>query len=627
MWLVEVAALEDDKFLVQTVADVLGVRDHSGRPPMVVLTEFLEDKELLLVLDNCEHLVDACAMLVSDMLRAAPGLRVLATSRQVLRSGGEALLEVPPLPVPQAERPVTAQLVARNAAVRLFAERAAVARPGFRVDAGNRAAVVRVCRRLEGIPLAIELTAVRVRALSLDQILERLESCYFELLAEGSRAAVPRVRTLRAAIASSFELCSEQERTVWLRASVFTGAFDLGAAEEVCADTGIAGEDVLELVAGLVDKSVLVRTDGSVARFRMLEAIRQFGEQGLASSGRQSVVRLRHRDYYARLAEVAEREWVGPNELVWFAWFRRERANLRTALEFCLTELGQARAGLAIAASLWSYWCISGWFSEARHWLESALNLERESSPARAKALWVNGLFAFMQGDSAAGWSMERECQALARRLGDEHSFAYAKRLSGTAAFVRLDFPRSLALFEDALTGLADRAAIWIILLQMSATPSIAGEDRAAAFGEQCLNLVNNRGGPMSKSWALWVHGLGRWTAGHRQLADRLIREALRTGRPLDDQWGTAHCLEILAWNAAAERNAERAARLLGAASRLWQATGTSPAELPHIAPDHALYGRRIQQALGNEARTTHFSEGAKLTSEQAIAYALSHEA
>jgi predicted ATPase len=631
VWLVELAALEDDTFVAQTVADALGIRDHSGRPAMVVLAEFLEDKELLLVLDNCEHLVDACALLVNDVLAVAPRLRVLATSRQALRSGGEHLLEVPPLPVPDTEVALTHRALARNEAVRLFTERAALARPGFTVDARNRAAVARVCRRLEGIPLAIELAAARVRALSLEQIQARLDECYFELLAEASRTAVPRVQTLQAAITWSFDLCSEQERTVWLRASVFTGGFDLQAAEEVCTGAGIAREDVLELVAGLVDKSVLVRTeDAAVARYRMLEAIRQYGDQQLASSGQQRAVRLRHRDHYRRLAEQAEREWVGPNELAWFAWFRREHANLRTALEFCLTEPGQARAGLAIAASLWIYWHIAGWLSEARYWFDSALALDRKPSPARAKALWVTGWFAFLQADWAAGLSLVEECRELAERLGDEYALAHAAWISGVAAFFRDDIPCAVALYEDALPGLratGDRTSVWITLLSLAVSTSVAGDSESALdFGEECLSLVEDCGGSMSKSWALSAHGYGRWTAGDLRQADRLTRQALRTGQPLSDQLTTAHCLETLAWIAAAERNAERAARLLGAACRLWRSTGTSPSELRHLAPAHKLCEQRARQVLGDHPFTTLLDEGTTLTSEHAIAYALSHE-
>jgi predicted ATPase len=632
VWLVELAALEDDKFLAETIADALGVHDRSTRPPLDVLLDRLVDTRLLLVLDNCEHVVDACAMLVTKLLAAAPGLRILATSRQALRSTGEYLLEVPPLPVPDCDRPMTTRMLAQNDAVHMFAERAAFALPGFTVDAHNRATVAELSRRLEGIPLAIELAAVRVRALPLEQILHRLDAYYFDFLAEGSRVAVPRVQTLRTAIDWSFDLCSDLEQKLWLRASVFTGGFDLEAAEEVCSGTGIDREDVLPLVAGLVDKSVLIRTvgDGDTARYQMLEAIRQFGEQRLASSGQQMAVRLRHRDYYRHLAERAERDWVGPNELESFARLRDEHANLRTALEFCLIEPGEARAGLEIAASLWNYWTISGCLGEGRHWLDRALKLDREPSSARAKALWVDAWLALLHADWAAGRSMVEESRVLAVRLGDECALAHATRISGVAAFFHDDIPRAVTLYEDALAGLratGDRGGVWIGLLNLVAATAAGGDvDRVVACGKECLSLVDSYGGSMSRSWALWVHGLGRWTVGDRQEADRLTREALRTGRPLSDQFGTAHSLETLAWIAAAAGNEERAARLLGAADTLWRSTGSPPSELRHVGPEHRLCGQRARRALGDESFAALFGEGTRLTAVEAIAYALGDE-
>jgi predicted ATPase len=627
VWLVELAALEDDKFLAQTVSDALGVRDHSGRPPLTVLAEFLQDNELLLVLDNCEHLVDACAMLVTDVLRAAPRLRILATSRQALRSGGEYLLEVPTLPVTDAEVPMTARALARNEAVRLFAERAALARPGFTVNARNRATVARVCRRLEGIPLAIELAAVRVRALSLEQILTRLENYYFELLAEGSRTAVPRMQTLHAAIGWSFDLCSEQEQKVWARASVFCGSFDLDAAEYVCSGAGIAREDMLELVTGLVEKSVLIRTDhGNVARYRMLEAIRQYGHQQLTAANR-AAVRTRHRDHYGQLTRRVQQELLGAGELEWLTRLRHDHDNLRAALEFCLTEPDQARTGLEIAACPWHYWLISGRHAEGRHWLDDALRLDRQPSPERAKALWVNGWLALLQADWTTGRLLVEECRTLAGRLGDEAAQAHATRVSGVAAFFHDEIPRSVTLFEQALTGLrtaGDRSGVWMTLLHLIAATAILGDGaRVRDYGEQCLALVAAQGAPTTRSWSLWVHGLGRWLIGDRQEADGLIREGLRAAQSAIDRWGIAHCLEMLAWIAAAQHHSQRTARLLGAAHTFWRSTGTPPSELRHLAPEHKLCEQHARRTLGDQTFTTLFDEGTQLTTDQAITYAL----
>ena len=304
VWLVELAALTDEKLLAPTVADALGVRHQQGqRSTPQMLADYLADKRLLLVLDNCEHLLDPCAVLTSRLLRATTGVRILATSRQGLTVAGEHLLEVPPLPVPDPGQPVTPRALARGQAVRLFAERAALARPGFAIDAGNRATIVRICHRLDGIPLAIELAALRVRAMPVTKILTGLDD-YLGFLTTGSRVTVPRAQTLRAAIDWSFALCSPPEQQLWARASVFAGGFDLAAAEAVCGGMGIACEDVFDLVAGLIDKSVLTRTHEdteTLARYRMLEALRHYGQERLASSGHLTAVHIRHRDHYPRV--------------------------------------------------------------------------------------------------------------------------------------------------------------------------------------------------------------------------------------------------------------------------------------------------------------------------------------
>lgn len=622
---VELAALEDRRFLPQTVANVLGVQDLSPRPTQEVLEEFLADKDLLLVLDNCEHMVEACAVLADRLLAGAPRLRILATSRHTLRAAGEHVLEVPPLPVP--DPPSTP---ARNEAMRLFADRAAAAHPGFTVDARNRDTVARLCRRLEGIPLAIELAAVRVRALPVKQILARLENSYFDVLAEGSRVTLPPTQTLRAAIDWSFNLCSDQEQRLWARASVFCGAFDLDAAEHVCSGTGIADEDVLELVAGLVEKSILIRADhdrGGAARYRMLEALRQYGAQLLASSDEETVVRTRHRDHYAHLAERVDQEWLGPHELEWFTRLWQDHANLRAALEFCLAEPGQGRTALEIAGCLWLYWTVSGRHTEARHWLGQALSLDPEPSPARARALWGNGWFALLQADWAESRSSLAECHALAERLGDRAALAQYTRTLATAAFFEEDISRALTLFEDAIEAMeavGDRSGLWFTLIQLMVPNGALGKvDGVGDRGEQCLSLVAPEGAPIARSWSLWVQGLAQWWVGDERAADELTREALRIGQASIDRWGAAHCLEMLAWVAAARHDSARAARLFGAAHTLWRSTGTPPAELNHIAPKHKLGKQRAHSELGNETFNALFDEGARFTDDEAVTYAL----
>jgi non-specific serine/threonine protein kinase len=629
VWLVEMAALTDGNLLPQTLADVLGTHNQLHVPTVSMLADHLADKELLLVMDNCEHLVDASAALVGKLLAAAPGLRVLATSRQPLSALGEQLLEVPPMPVPNPDELTTTRAVARHDAVRLFAERASVAQPGFAVNAGNRATVVRICQRLDGIPLAIELVAPRVRAMPVTKILAGLDD-YLEFLATGSRVAVPPLRPLRAAIDWSFALCSGLEQQLWARASVFAGEFDLEAAEAVCSGQGIAREDVFDLVAALVDKSVLIRTQhdaDALARYRMLEAIRHYGQDQLASSPHLTAVRLRHRDHYRHLVKQSEQEWLGPNELTWFTRLRREHTNLRAALTFCLTQPGQSLAGLEITAALWHYWIRSCTHTEGRYWLDQALRLDSEPSPHRAKALGVNGWLALMQADMATARLLLEQSHELAHRLGDELALARTTLGFGVAAFNQNDLQSAITLLQEARTrhqALGDPTGVWLALLYLAVTAAGLGDtDRAITFSEECLALCDTRNAYPSRIYALSGLGLGRWLSGDQQAAGRLIREGLPTALQTSDQWILAHYLEMLGWITGAEGRHARAARLLGAACTIWRSTGMPPSGPPYLAPSHDHCERVTRQALGDKQFTAAFEQGTRFTPENIVDYAL----
>ncbi|MGH3392311.1 MAG: ATP-binding protein, partial [Actinomadura sp.] len=365
VWLVELAKLDDDSLVDSAVAAALELSVSSGRAPIDVLINYLADKRLLVVLDNCEHLLGACARLMRRLLPEAPGLRVLATSREPLGIGGEQVWLVPPLSVPEPEslRSGTAH---QYEALTLFEERASLVLPGFVLSPENEAVVARLCRRLDGLPLAIELAAVWLRALSVEQILARLQD-RFGLLTTGDQTVEARHRTLWAAVEWSFDLCSELERTLWARFSVFSGEFDLDAAEAVCGDDDL---DVLTGIAGLVAKSVLVRDEGGTsARYWMLDTIRHFGAERLATTGEREGLRRRHRDYYLSLAESVEAESRGPQLAEWTARLRAERGNLWAALDYCLTEPGEPRTGMRMAAALWPYWVAGGFVRDGRHWL------------------------------------------------------------------------------------------------------------------------------------------------------------------------------------------------------------------------------------------------------------------
>ena len=432
-WLVELASLNDPALVARTVAAALGMRDQSARPALESLQDYVADRQLLLVLDNCEHLLDACAVLADRLLRTAPGLRILTTSRHPLRVSGERVLPVPPLSVP-AEEDVTASDAVRFEALMLFADRAAEVEPDFAITAENSATVARVCRRLDGIPLAIELAAVRLRALSVQDVLDRLDD-RFRLLTGGSRAALERQQTLKATIDWSYRLCSEPEKTLWARLSVFAGSCDLEAVEAVCADDEIAVADLVDLLSGLVDKSILVCEQLCTRpRYRMLETVRQYGAERLVAAGEQGTLRRRHRDYFRLMLARAGVEWFSPRQVEWYHRLQADRRNVQTALEFCLADPAEAPVAAQMLIKPWTYWLQSGSLSESRHWLERALAMVTQPNAAMANAMAWNAWTALLLGDRALASKRLEEARAIAHRLDAEDALARVMVSTGRAA-------------------------------------------------------------------------------------------------------------------------------------------------------------------------------------------------
>src|SRR5215472_7268756 len=341
-WLTELGGLRDPGLLVPEVARSLGLSDQSGRWAVANLSDYLADRQLLLVIDQCEHLADACAVLADALLRACPGLRIIATSRHVLGVAGEVTVAVPPMTIPPTTIPAEAGNLLRYEAMQLFTGRAAAVLPGFALDVDNASAVASICRRLDGIPLAIELAAVRLRSLSPGQILERLDS-RFPLLSGGGPADQPHHRTLYAALDWSYSLLTGVEQGMWRQVSVFAGSFDLDAAEAICAGDGITAAEVADLVDGLVAKSVLSCAAGpGPARYRLLDTIGEFGLLKLRADGSEREFRVRHRDWYAALA--AGQEAFGPRRAEWLAALDTDHQNIRAALAFCLSEPSEVHA-------------------------------------------------------------------------------------------------------------------------------------------------------------------------------------------------------------------------------------------------------------------------------------------
>src|ERR671916_378267 len=400
VWMVELASLADPSLVPQAVASTLGVREQPGRLPTETLSDYLGSRNVLLVLDNCEHLIGACAELAEALLHSCPNLRVLATSREALGITGEVAWPVPSLSLPDLRRLPEVESLARYEAARLFLERTAAVNPTFALTEQNAVAVDQICYRLDGIPLAIELAAARAKVLSVEQIAERLDDS-FGLLSAGGRTAMPRHRTLHATMDWSHELLSLEERALFRRLSVFAGGFTLEAAESVCAGAGLERDEVLDLLSHLVDKSlVIMREESGEARYRLLETVRQYAREKLSESGEAEQASERHAGYYLALAEEAEPELKGAGQVAWLEQLEREHDNLRAAMRWLLGR-GELEEAARLGWALWLFWGIRAHFAEGRRSMEQALSAEGSAGlteAARAMALFVAGMMANYQG-------------------------------------------------------------------------------------------------------------------------------------------------------------------------------------------------------------------------------------
>ncbi len=633
--LVELGELRDPELLVHTVAGTLGIRELSGDSPLPELCDFLADRHLLLLLDNCEHLLDACAVFVENILKACPDLHILATSREPLGIMGESIWPVSALSVPERGSAPRLQDLSQYDAVTLFADRAAAVAPGFRISENNYRTVAAICRRLEGLPLAIELAAARIQILSAEQILERLTDRYM-LLSTGRRGGPERQRGLQSCVEWSFELCSAEEKLLWTRLSVFPGSFGLDAVEGICATGQLSVEAVLDVLTGLVNKSIVIMEQCStVARYRLLETLREFGlkklqeSEKLQESDNEAMLHSRHCAWYEQLLFRATNEWLDPQQEYWLTRLGHEHPNIRAALQFCVTEPGHADSALRMAVYPWRfYWWSPGLFSEGRRWLDQAIAHATEPNIPYAHALLLNSQLATVQGDLATGQSLFEEGWTVARRLGDAGTLARAHYARGHIAFWGIsDLPHAIACYEEALTALSavpdlnQRIETLLALVQASA---LAGDgERASTYDKELRAICEETGERRHRSHSLWGLGIAAWLCGDLDRATDLQRQSLRLKPGLQDAQGTALCLEALAFIAAAGHHEHRAATLLGAADTLWSGMGTSLAGFQPVFHHHEECVRRVRRALGEYAHNAAFSHGASWTAEEAVAYAL----
>ncbi len=633
-YFIELAQLREATLLASVVADQLGLRNQSSRPALDVIVDHLRDRELLLVLDNCEHLIDECARLVNVLLHACRGLHVIATSRQSLGIGGESVFAVPPLPVPPlpaahfpgegSARPPPLDELRHYDSVQLFLDRVRAVMPNYELTSEDTAALVRLCHHVDGLPLALELAAVAMRTLSLPQLEERLS--HGRPLAPRPRGMPERHQALRNLIEWSYRLCTERERLAWERTSVFSGTFDLDTAEHVASNGDLRAADVLDLVDSLVDKSILTREEhqGTV-RYRLLDLLREFGQEKLIASGQLERIRHRLRDWYSGLTERFDAEWLGPDQGSWIERLRRDHANLRVALDFCATEPGEARRGLRMVSQIHEYWSVRGFHTEARYWLDRMLPAVPEPVPERLSGLRLDAWFALMQGEAAD--ELFREAVTLAERLGERSEAAHLADAPGMVALVRGDLDRAEKRFTDALSLF--RAARNVrgevhALFHLGLAVGLKDErERGIALLSESVAKTTEYGDVYWRSWALW--GIAEVESLHGDLgrAHEAGQSALRLQKSLDNRFTMAFTLDTLAGIAALRDQHHRAATLFGCAAAVWEAVGTSAANFGLVGTVHDDRVDRARQALGAKAYDQSFERGYALPTGSAIDYGL----
>jgi predicted ATPase/DNA-binding CsgD family transcriptional regulator len=623
VWLVELGELADPALLTQTVLTELGVRGQPSGDALQVLIDSLRNRQLLLVLDNCEHLLDEVAGLSAALLRSCPDLQILATSRAPLRVVGEAVLPVPPMAAPEPDRSGGVAGLSRYDAVALFTERAAAAVPDFALTEDNYRAVAALCYRLDGLPLTIELAAGRLRSLSPAQILSKLDDRY-ALLTGGEWGRPGRQQTLRASIEWSYQLCTPAEQRLWARLCVFAGSFELDAVEGVCCGGDIAGAEMVDLVSGLVDKSIVGRQErGTVVQYRLLESIREFGLERLSEAGEGPALRMRHLQWYAALVRTANVEWISARQLYWLARLTAESANLRSALDFCLNEHGDADAVMEILVGLPLGYAHAR-LGEGRHWLDDALARSSDVTVLRVRALLRNAALAMVGGELAIGDQLLGEARGLIPQVSDPMVLAQLHHVAARAAHFAGDLPRAVSEFEQALAMPVSRTDLDFyldILNSLAFVASMVGQhERSKACYEEIFQLATPLGESLHRANALMALGLDAWHRGDPVRAVELQRSALEIKLGLDDQLSTAVAVDALAWGVGALGQHKRAAHLLGTAEVLWDSTGSSLATLfPDLVGDHDNAVAAARAALGDQAYAAAFWRGRQMPLAQVL--------
>ncbi len=617
-WLVELADVRDPALVPNTVARALALRDQAPAGLPALLASYLADKDILLVLDNCEHLLDAVAALVTRIVAAAPRAKVLATSREPLSLPGEQVLPVPPLELPPADDQAPLPLLRQNEAVALFVERAAGASGAFSLTEQNRVAVTGICRRLDGLPLALELAAVRTRVLTVEQILAHLDD-RFALLTGGARVALPRHQTLRTTMDWSYELLPRASQRVLRKLSVFAGRFTLADAEAVCADPD--DSPVLDALSSLVDKSLLLKEEvGSLAGFRLHETTREYAAEKLRASGEEHSTRIAFTDHYLSTCRD-ESEGARFHLVEWLRWVDLEIDNLRAVL-YRLHSDGNSGQGLQLVGALVWYW-VTRATTEGRRWLDLFLDPDPELATSPG-AHFLRGFLAVLQADPLTGSRELNRAAGAERRAGLSRQLAESLAMASVAAHLAGDHETGRRLCEEAQAAAdqlndveATLASLQAVAMNGFFTGDVETYRSASARGEALSRTAADL-----YTLEIWLmnQGFAALLTGAAD-ATPLLAEALQIAERIDDRVAQFYLVGALGVRAAASGDASRAARLFGATERLRTETG---AEInPVLAPLLEQHRIRLREQLGEESYQTRYAAGAATSRTDAIRLAL----
>jgi predicted ATPase/class 3 adenylate cyclase len=624
VWFVELAPLADARLVPQAVASALGVKEEPGRPVQEALVKHIHDRQLLLILDNCEHLSQACAELAKALLQAGPQVKVLASSRESLHVAGETTFPVPPLSVPQLHRSMTVAALKQYEAVRLFSDRAVAAQPVFQVTDQNATAVAEICHRLDGIPLALELAAARVRTLPVEAIAARL-SDRFRLLTGGYRTSLPRQQTLRACIDWSYDLLSATEQALLRRLAVFAGGWTLEAAEKVGADGEVETRDVLDLLTHLGEKS-LVQLAAEGARYRLLETVRQYAKERLNAADEKTQTRTRHLAFYLELAEEAMPHLMGPEQGAWLSQLDVERENVLAAHTWCDRAERGAEFGLRLLCAGRVYWITRGLGALGQRMTAEALGRPRamERNLLRCRALDAAGYLGYFMGRYGEAQAYEEESLAIAREIGDKDQIVAALTLLGAVSLAQENRSAARGHLEESLVlarELGDTLRLEQALTVLAELHRIEGDlDAAEPLYEEALALNRQQGAGSNIAVNLLNVAMVAIGRGSGDRARRILLEAVAIADKIGSKPAGRAALDVAAGLAALLVEWERAARLYGAAQAQLEETGIrrETADEAFLAPLIA----KVREALGEAAFVVAEAGGRALSYEEAMAEA-----